>query len=440
MKKVFLRPGENSGIIFGQMGENMTGSESEDFEDSKILREAQAQLALLQAGVVEITPMEEFVVMLKDALTQQRPLRVKCGIDPTAADVHVGHLVPYRKMRQFQDLGHTGVVIIGDYTAQIGDPTGRHESRQALSIEQVKKNAEKYLEQVYTVLDPAKTEVCYQSQWFAQASLGDAIQWAAQTTVAKLLSHETFRQRLADGQSLSLHELFYPMLQGLDSLFINADVELGGQDQKFNVLMGRDYQKQAGKRPQVAMLLPIITGLCGTKKMSKSLNNYIGVLDDPFDKFGKIMSIPDRLMLEYFQYVANVDPSELATISAGLSSGTWHPNTTKKQLAQRVVEFFHGAESASSAREKFEAIFAHGQVPEDAPTLLLTGNNLLASLMSTGLFASNGEVRRLIKQNAISVVEDGTKLADENIILDASFAHRHLRIGKRKFLKLITSN
>ncbi len=412
----------------------MTKKSCDDLE-----RAAREQLAVLGEGVVEITPQEEFLGMLKDSIANHRPLRVKCGIDPTAADVHLGHLVPYRKMRQFQDLGHLGVVIIGDYTAQIGDPTGRNESRGALTMAQVKKNAAKYLEQVYTVLDPAKTEICYQSQWFGTSTLADAINWAAQTTVAKLLAHETFRQRLAEGQPLCLHELFYPVLQGLDSLFINADVELGGQDQKFNVLMGRDYQKQANKRPQVAMLLPIITGICGTQKMSKSLNNYIGVLDDPFEKFGKIMSIPDRLMLEYFQYVANASREELGHLQAGLANGDLHPNTTKKLLATRVVAFFHGMEVATQAREKFEAIFARGQVPEDAPTLQLTGQNLLNGLIATGMFASNGEIRRLIQQNAITVVEDGTDLTDENLILDDAFSEKHLRIGNRKFLKLIGS-
>ncbi|MBP5297146.1 MAG: tyrosine--tRNA ligase, partial [Bacteriovoracaceae bacterium] len=233
--------------------------------------EFQKQWEHLTFGTVEITPRDEFALMLRNSIKTHTPLRIKCGIDPTGHEVHLGHLVPYRKMRQFEDFGHQGVVVIGDYTAQIGDPTGKNESRPALTAEQVKANAENYMAQIYTVLDPAKTEVRWQSEWFGKITLRDVLHWASETTLAKLLSHETFAQRLKVGASLGLHEFFYPVLQGMESVYIQADVELGGSDQKFNVLMGRDYQKNRKMRPQVAMLLPIITGTDGQQKMSKSL-------------------------------------------------------------------------------------------------------------------------------------------------------------------------
>ena len=283
----------------------MVDIELNDVQEQEFTRQWEA----LSFGVSEITPEDEFRKMLRHSIKTNTPLRVKCGIDPTSVDVHLGHTVPYRKMRQFQDFGHIGVVIIGDYTASIGDPSGKNESRPPLDSSTVQLNAKKYMEQIFTVLNKDKTEVCYQSEWFSNVGLKDLLLWAGQTTIAKLLGHDTFKARLDEGSSLSLHELFYPVLQGIDSVYVKADVELGGTDQRFNVLMGRDYQKNKNMRPQVAMLLPIITGTCGTQKMSKSLDNYIGILDDPFDKFGKVMSIPDDLMPEYIKYVSGMDHS-----------------------------------------------------------------------------------------------------------------------------------
>ena len=404
--------------------------------DPEVEKELQRQLEVLRFGVSEITPEDDFVDMLRNSIAKKIPLRVKCGIDPTSSDVHLGHTVPYRKMRQFQDLGHIGVVIIGDYTASIGDPTGKNESRPPLDPNQIKLNAERYMDQVFTVVDPDKTEVCHQTEWFSDASLKDVINWAGQTTVAKLLGHETFRDRLDAGNPLALHELFYPVLQGVDSVFVKADVELGGTDQKFNVLMGRDYQRNNGDRPQVAMLLPIITGTCGAQKMSKSLNNYIGILDEPFDKFGKIMSIPDVLMTEYFQYVTDIEESEFKAICEGLEKGTLHPNETKKKLARKVVAFFHGEAEAEAMQLKFESVFKKGGVPDDAPEISFTRGIQLDSLLTdTGLLSSKSEVRRMIKQKAIGIV-DGEKLANHELLIDESFSGKVIKIGKRKFLRL----
>ena len=401
------------------------------------IKEANKQFSHLKYGTLEITPEDEFVSMLEKSIDSNIPLNVKCGIDPTATDVHLGHLVPYRKMRQFQDLGHNGIVIIGDYTASIGDPTGKDESRATLSLEQVSKNAEKYLDQVYTVLDKNKTEVKFQSEWFSKVSLRDVITWASQTTVAKLLGHETFSKRLESGLPLSLHEIFYPVLQGIDSVFVKADVELGGSDQKFNVLMGRDYLKNAGLRPQVAMLLPIVTGLCGTQKMSKSLNNYIGILDDPFDKFGKIMSIPDSIMVEYYKYLADFSKEQVENIQNGLDSGKIHPNIAKKDLAQIIVKFFHGEETSILMREKFESVFTKKNAPEDTPEFTFSrGESLIDILLKASMISSKSDGRRLIKQNAIGVIY-GAKFSDTEVKLDESFSGKTIKIGKRKFLKLI---
>jgi tyrosyl-tRNA synthetase len=405
--------------------------------DKEIDQELERQLAILSFGTVEVTPLEEFKKMLRHSIATNKPLRVKCGIDPTNTDVHIGHMVPYSKMRAFQDLGHIGVVVIGDYTAQIGDPTGKNESRPALTLEKVRENASKYMDQVYTVLDKSKTEIRYQSEWFGDKNLMDILKWAAQTTVAKLVHHDTFKKRLEEGNALGLHELFYPVLQGKDSVYIKADVELGGSDQKFNVLMGRDYQKDEGQRPQVGMLLPLLMGTCGVNKMSKSLGNYIAVFDAPFDKFGKVMSIPDSMMKNYAQYAVGMLPSDYDQFSASLDSGKIHPNEAKKQLASLVVAKYHGKEVGEAMRSQFEAVFAKGQVPDDIEELKLSiGAGLLAVIVEAKGASSNSEARRLVTQNAVSIV-DGEKLADPNLKLDESFRGKVMKIGKKKFVKLV---
>jgi tyrosyl-tRNA synthetase len=293
------------------------------------------------------------------------------------------------------------------------------------------------MEQIFTVLDPNKTEVRYQSEWFSKVGLSEVISWAAQTTVAKLISHDTFKQRLENNLPLSLHEMFYPVLQGIDSVYVNADVELGGSDQKFNVLMGRDYQRARGKRPQVAMLLPIILGTDGVQKMSKSLGNYIGILDLAFDKFGKIMSIPDHLMPEYYQYVANATEEEVQKIKQQLKSGELHPNEAKKQLASKVVSFFHGESEGPAMRTQFESVFAKGQLPDEVPEFtFIRGEHLVSILVDSKMLSSKTEGKRLIAQGGLSVM-DGAKISDIEIRLDESYAGKVLKIGKRKFLKLV---
>ncbi|MBL7664688.1 MAG: tyrosine--tRNA ligase [Bacteriovoracaceae bacterium] len=413
------------------------GNLKKNLSEKEVEAELNRQLAILEFGAVEITPIEDFKKMLRHSIENAKPLRVKYGIDPTGFDVHIGHLVPLRKMRVFQEMGHTGVVIIGDYTAQIGDPTGKTESRPPLTLAQARANAERYMEQIFTVIEQKQTEVRYQSEWFGDKNLIDVMGWAGQTTVAKLLAHDTFKNRLEENQSLSLHELFYPVLQGIDSVFISADVELGGSDQKFNVLMGRDYQKNKNLRQQVALLTPILTGLCGTQKMSKSLGNYIGVLDEPFDKFGKVMSIPDKLMLDYAKYAANMNKDEYEKFAKDLESNSIHPNIAKKLIAERVVALFHGAEKGHEMREQFERVFAKGKIPDEVEEFKFErGMGLVALLVACGALPSNSEARRMIKQNAVSVV-DGDKLTDEKFLFTEDLKGKVLKIGKRKFIKLV---
>ena len=399
-------------------------------------QELTRQLEILEFGVVEITPRDEFVLALKESLRLAKPLRVKCGIDPTRVDIHLGHFVPYRKMRAFQDLGHQGVVVIGDYTAQIGDPSGRDESRKFLGADVVKENCRFYERQLLKVLDKEKTEFRYQSEWYENGRLTDVLSWAAQTTVAKLISHDTFRKRMAEGLSLGLHELFYPVLQGMDSVQVCADVELGGSDQKFNVLMGRDYQKNRGQRPQAAMLFPLVTGLDGHQKMSASLDNYIGVEDEAFDMFGKVMSIGDDLMLEYFKHLACLSPSEYRDKESQLQQNQIHPNEAKKQLAARIVDLFHGSGEGEQQRKQFERVFSKKKIPDDVPLYEYSlGDSLMEIIMTAHLLPSKSEVRRMLSQGGVGLV-DGDKLTDEGQCFDQSCDGKVLKVGKRKFLKL----
>ncbi len=405
--------------------------------DPTVEKELQRQLSILQFATAEITPLDEFEKMLRRSIVDSKPLRIKLGIDPTSSDIHLGHMVAFKKMRDFQDLGHQAIVIIGDYTAQIGDPTGKNESRPSLTHEQTKANGNSYMEQVFKILDREKTEIVYQSEWFTDVNLKDLLAWAGQTTVAKLMSHETFRKRLDEGLTLGLHELFYPVLQGIDSVFVKADVELGGTDQKFNVLMGRDYQKNNSMRQQVALLVPILLGTDGKEKMSKSLGNYIGVLDEPFDKFGKVMSIPDELMENYFTYVTNFSATEVADYVGKLKNNEIHPNEAKKQLATRTVAFYHGDETGLAMREQFERVFAKKKLPDDIAEFNFgRGDDIIKVLVSSKILNTNSEVRRMIKQNAVSVV-DGDKITDATVIMDESFAGKVIKIGKRKFIKLV---
>jgi len=388
----------------------------------------QQQLALLSRGTLEVLPKGGLEAKLKLAEKEGRSLRVKAGFDPTAPDLHLGHTVLLEKLRQFQQCGHQVVFLIGDFTGMIGDPTGKNETRPPLTKEDVLANAETYKQQVFKVLDPAKTEVRFNSEWFAEMSAAEMIALAGKATVARMLERDDFEKRYKGGQSIAIHEFLYPLVQGYDSVALHADIELGGNDQKFNLLMGRQLQESHKQTPQIIMTMPLLEGLDGVNKMSKSLNNYVGIEDVPSDQFGKLMSASDDLMLRYYELLTDVD---LETIKA------MHPMEAKKQLASSIVARFHGEEAGKAAREGFEKQFAKKEVPDDMPEATLAAVDgslwLVKALTEAGLTQSNGEGMRLVKQGAVSV--DGEKVSEKDFSLSVGGPYL-IKCGKRRFLKL----
>lgn len=392
------------------------------------------ELKVISRGAEEIIPLAEMKDKLANAARIGRPLRIKYGIDPTGYDVHIGHLVPIRKMRDFQDLGHTGVIIIGDFTAQIGDPTGRDESRPPLTFEQIKTNSEKYMEQLYTVLKPEQTEIRYQSEWFGKMDMSEVLKLMGKFTLAQFMAHDTFRNRYEQGLSLGMHEIMYPILQGYDSVAINSDVELGATEQKFNILCGRDMQRYFGQEQQIAVLSPILLGTDGVNKMGKSLNNYIAVFDPPNEKYGKVMSIPDSLIVNYFCYATTVSPDELENVKAELGSGV-NPMLLKKRLAREVVSLYHGQAAALQAQEAFEKLFSQKEIPEDIPEYSTSEPRmkLVKLLTESGLCAGSGEAKRLISGGGVSLNGEKISAFDAEVDLPDGAV---LRAGKRKFVKI----
>jgi len=394
------------------------------------------KLKVVLKGTQEIITLPEMKQKLINHEKTGKPLRIKYGIDPTNYEVHIGHLVPIRKMREFQDMGHTGVIIIGDYTAQIGDPTGRDESRPPLTADAVRKNAEKYMEQLYTVLDKSKTEVHYQTEWFGSMTMADVIKMMGKYTLAQFMAHDTFRRRWEGGLPLYMHEIMYPLLQGYDSIAISADVELGATEQKFNILNGRDMQKTYGMPEQIALLSPILMGTDGKNKMSKSLNNYIAVFDTPNDKYGKTMSIPDDMIINYFSYATMLTPDEIDAVKQELQNGA-NPKIIKQRLAREIVGLYHGKEAADTAEAEFNKIFSQKELPTDiedyhskAPETRIV--NLLVEM---GLTESNSEARRMIRQGAVYI--DSEKVTDENLVVTTTDTPKIIKVGKRKFMRLV---
>ncbi|MDD2596766.1 MAG: tyrosine--tRNA ligase [Candidatus Cloacimonetes bacterium] len=392
------------------------------------------ELELISKSVEEIIPLSELKAKLEKSTKTGKPLRVKYGIDPTGYDIHIGHLVPIRKMRDFQDLGHTGVIIIGDFTAQIGDPTGRDESRPPLTHEQIKINSAKYMEQLFTILKPEQTEIRYQSEWFGGMGLSDVLKMLGKFTLAQFMAHDTFRNRYEQGLSLGMHEIMYPVLQAYDSVAIQSDVELGATEQKFNILCGRDMQRYYGMDQQVAVLSPILLGTDGVNKMGKSLNNYIAVFDPPDQKYGKVMSIPDSLILNYFSYATSYTPTQLKEVQDKLASGM-NPMILKKRLAWEIVALYHGENEAQKAQEGFENLFSKGEIPEDIPEFEMAAGSLkvVSLLVAAGLCATNGEAKRLIMGGGVSI--DGEKVS----AWDAEMEPQNgmiVRAGKRKFARI----
>lgn len=392
------------------------------------------QIEALRRGTVEVFTEAELAQKLSEAAKAGRPLRVKLGLDPTSPDIHLGHTVVLRKMRQFQDLGHKAVLIIGDYTARIGDPTGQNTTRPILSGEQIEKNAATYFDQAGKILDtsPEKLEVRHNSEWLAKLTLMELIQIAAKKTVAQMLQRDTFKNRLQAGVDVYTHEFLYPLMQGYDSVMIRSDVELGGTDQTFNNLVGRDIQKGYSQPPQVVITMPILVGLDGTEKMSKSKGNYIGVTDEPNDMFGKVMSISDEMMENYFTLLTDFSAEKIAGL---VNPGKTHPKETKVLLGKTIVGQFYGQAVADDAAAQFDKIFAQGQLPDDMPEFTLPAEVISVKqlLLACKLVETGGEAKRMCAQSAVSI--DGAKIADPNAQITPT-GGMTIQVGKRKFARI----
>jgi len=401
---------------------------------------AEEQLEYLKRGTAEIITEEELYKKLKRSEETGEPLRVKLGLDPTAPDIHLGHTVVIRKMKQFQDLGHKIVIIIGDFTGLIGDPTGRSETRKSMTREEIQENAQTYKEQIFKILDPEKTEIVYNSQWLSKLSFEDIIYLASKYTVARMLEREDFSNRFKNGIPISIHEFFYPLMQGYDSVALKADIELGATEQKFNLLMGRTLQKEYGQEPQVAMMMPILVGTDGVKKMSKSLGNYVGINENPEEIYGKIMSIPDEIMLDYFILVSDLPMNKIEEIEKQLKNDEVNPRDIKMLLARNIVKQYYDEKTAIAAEENFKNVFQKGNIPENLEEINI-GNHLendeiwiVKLIKLAGMASSNSEARRLIQQGAVKI--NGEKIEDieKNIKVDKEFV---LQVGKRRFAKIV---
>jgi len=396
------------------------------------------QLEIFKENLVELISERELTAKLEASFKHKRPLRIKYGADPSAPDLHLGHTVPLRKLRSLQDLGHTVVFIIGDFTARIGDPSGRSETRPLLTEEQVRANAKTYQEQVFRILDKKKTEVRYNSEWLGTLRPEDFLKLTAQYTVARILERDDFSKRYKAGEPISVVELLYPLMQGHDSVEIKSDIEIGGTDQKFNLLVGRELQKIDGQEPQVVMTLPLIEGLDGVQKMSKSLGNHIALKDSPREMFGKVMSIPDKMMERYYRYAAALSSREVADVLGRLQKGELHPRDAKAQLAERIVSLFHSEEEGKNARVEFDEIFKNKGMPDEIPTVKIDRKtiDIVSLLLEAKLVTSKSEARRLMEQGGVKIGHE--KITDPKAVITIG-TPIVLQCGKRKFAKIKNS-
>ena len=390
------------------------------------------QLEQIRRGSVEIIGEEELVAKLRRGV----PLRIKAGFDPTAPDLHLGHTVLIQKLKHFQELGHQVIFLIGDFTGMIGDPSGKSETRKKLTREEVLRNAETYKKQIFKILDQDRTEIAFNSTWMDRFSAAEFIELCSRYTVARMLERDDFEKRFKGNQPISIHEFLYPLVQGYDSVALKADVELGGTDQKFNLLMGRHLQREHGQASQIVLTMPILEGLDGVQKMSKSLGNYIGIDEAPGDMFGKLMSISDELMWRYYELLSDSSLDRISSLREQVQSGALHPKAAKEDLAQEITTRFHGAEAGAAARGAFNAVFAKQGIPEDIEVFSVQAGALLVDVLSeSGVCSSKGDARRMCKQNAVTI--DGRKEED------AAFAFAPgeyvLKIGKKRFLKLVAA-
>ena len=398
---------------------------------------AAEQFRLISHGVADLLPEDEFKKKLEKSVATNTPLIVKLGLDPTAPDIHLGHTVVLRKLKLFQDFGHKVIILIGDFTARIGDPTGKSVTRPPLTEEQVITNAKTYQEQIFKVLDPEKTEVRFNSEWLSKLDFADVLKLASKYTVARMLERDDFHKRYTEGRPISIHEFMYPLMQGYDSIALKADVEFGGTDQTFNLLMGRHLQGEEGMPEQTIIKMPILEGLDGVQKMSKSLGNYIGISEAPSEMYGKAMSIPDELMMRYFMLVTDMSIEEQEQLGKDLESGAAHPRDVKMKLAHTIVRLYHGEEAANFGQEEFVRVFQKHAMPTDIPEYKVAFTEepvFVPQLLSdAGLTASNGEARRSIKAGAFKI--DGEKCNEEHIVLKDGMV---LQVGKRKFIKIVS--
>ncbi len=400
---------------------------------------AEEQLHIIASGVDSIVPKEDLLKKLK----RGEPLNIKLGVDPTAPDIHIGHAVPLRKLRQFQDLGHRVTLIIGDGTALIGDPSGRNSTRPQLTREQINANAQTYVDQAFKILDKEKTDLVHNADWILDLKMEDVLGLLSKFTVARILERDDFSNRYHSNQPISLHEFIYPVMQAYDSVVIKADVELGGRDQLFNLLAGRELMEKMGMEPQVALTLPLLEGTDGVQKMSKSYGNYIGLTDEPSDMFGKVMSIPDELMVKYFRLASTMPVDEVDRIEEGLKNDELHPNKVKRQLARNIVAAYYDEQTAADAEGQFDQVFKNHEVPDDIPecSVDLTPNDegkvYLAKLLAdAGLASGTGEARRLIDGGGVKINGEAVPAKQYNVDPSA-LAGATLQVGKRKFVKLV---
>ena len=396
---------------------------------------AQEQVRQIKHGVADLINEQDLVKKIEKSIKENKPLVVKLGLDPTAPDIHLGHTVPLRKLRLFQEFGHQVVIVIGGFTARIGDPTGKSVTRPPLTKEEVLKNAETYKTQIFKVLDPEKTIVRDNSEWLESMNFADVLRLASSYTVARMMERDDFSKRFKEGRPIGVHEFMYPLMQGHDSVALHADVEFGGTDQTFNLLMGRHLQELEGQEPQVVITMPLLEGLDGVQKMSKSLGNYIGIDEEPKEMYGKAMSIPDELMMRYFMLVTDMSIEEQEDMAKRLESGELHPRDAKMQLARTIVRLYHGEAAALEAEEEFKRVFQQRAMPTDIPEYAMDAptESIFVPQFCTdaGLTASNGEARRSIKAGAFKV--NGEKYTEENLKLEDGMI---VQVGKRKFVKI----
>lgn len=388
------------------------------------------QIKIILKGVDELIGLED----LKERLVKKKNLVVKLGLDPSAPDIHLGHTVVLRKLKQIQDLGHKVVIIIGDFTGKIGDPTGKSVARKALTTEQVLENAKTYETQIFKVLDKEKTEVRFNSEWLSKMNFEDVIRLGSKMTVARMLEREDFKRRYENQMPISIHEFFYPLMQGFDSVELKCDIEIGGTDQRFNLLMGRMLQKEFGQEPQCTIMMPLLEGLDGVNKMSKSLGNYIGIDEDAQVMFEKTMTIPDELIIKYFELVTDVHPDDVEKIKISLSEGV-NPRDIKMQLAREIVELYHGKEAVSDAEERFKLVFQKKEIPDDINTVEVEKEtfNLSEIVVSNGLAKSKNEFRRLVNQGGVKINSEKITSIDDIDLKDELV----VQIGKKHFIKII---